>query len=416
MMVSEERAFELMSRMAYERMSGTEEELRCANMLLDEMKSFGLEGKLEEFPVEDSQVEEAELEVLSPYHKVYRVSGYKRSQCTSEGGITADLVYVENALPANLVNVRCKVVLLNGRPGHDTYKALQEAQVAGIITFNGEYDGERDKTDLNVCKLRPMLTDELGRNVAVNTLVWDALEMVQKGADKVRINVQTRDVTRISHNVTAEIKGSEIPDEEILFGGHYDSVRYSTGVYDNAAGSVIVMEMARHFMENPPKRTVKFAFFGSEEEGLLGSKFYSANHDLSRMRLMVNLDVGGAALGANTATMTGVKESVAYLDAFLKSRGYAFKVEQHIQSSDSTPFTDEGVPCANFFRGAAPGAGRMHTRSDTMMFLSPKGVANILYPVRDFADEVVNSVIFPVPREVPPEMREAVDKYYFRKN
>ena len=62
------------------------------------------------------------------------------------------------------------------------------------------------------------------------------------------------------------------------FGAHYDSVDFSKGVYDNGAGSVINMEILRYFKENPPKRTLKFMWYGSEEIGLEGSWAYVKAH------------------------------------------------------------------------------------------------------------------------------------------
>lgn len=415
MSVNHDRAFALLKDMAYERMSGTPEETRCAQMLCDVAAKAGVQSYIEEFPVYDGVVTCAELEVTAPYQKKYTVTGYLRSESTGEEGIEADFLYVENALPVNLMNARDKIVLLNGRPTHDVYKALKEAGVRGVITWNGEYDEDPDKSDLNVNMLRPLLTDKFGATVAVNMRVLDAMELVTMGASRVRVKVLSESTTSTSRNVIAVIPGTEKPEEEIIIGAHYDSVRFSTGVYDNGAGSVSIMELLHHFAENPPKRTVRFIWFGSEEVGLVGSKYYSDNHDLSNVRLMLNLDVGGPILGVNVCFVTGDKASVGYVDGLLQEGGYAFKTEQHIQSSDSTPFTDHDVPCVNFFRGAAPGAGRMHTRADTLVFLSAEGLGKIIDPAVMFADRVVNSRMFPIARVVPPEMKEAVDKYYFRK-
>lgn len=415
MSINQERAFELLKAMAYERISGSAEETKCAEMLREVAENTGAKSWIEEFPVDDAVVTCAELEVVAPYQKKYTVTGYLRSESTPDEGVEADFLYVENALPVNLADAKGKIVLLNGRPTHDVYKALTEAGVLGVITWNGEYDADPAQTDLNVCKLRPMLTDKFGRLVAVNTLVWDAMEMVSLGAQRVRVKVKSEDTVLTSRNVIAEIKGTEKPEETVVFGAHYDSVRFSTGVYDNASGSVCIMELLHHFAEHPPKRTVRFIWFGSEEQGLVGSKYYTDHHDLSDVQLMVNLDVGGPVLGSNVCFTTGEKDMVGYVEAMMREGGYAFRVEQHIQSSDSTPFTDHDVPTINFFRGAAPGAGRMHSRSDTLVFLSAAGLNAITEPALMFSERVVNSRVFPIKRVVPPEMHEAVDKYYFRK-
>lgn len=93
------------------------------------------------------------------------------------------------------------------------------------------------------------------------------------------------------------------------FGAHYDSVLFSTGAYDNMSGSVIIMELLRYFAANPPRRTLKFNWFGSEEQGLLGSKAYVAAHEaeLEKHRLMVNVDMAGPVLGSEHIFIMGMR-------------------------------------------------------------------------------------------------------------
>lgn len=76
-------------------------------------------------------------------------------------------------------------------------------------------------------------------------------------------------------------------------------MQFSHGVYDNGAGSVILMELARHYKQNPPKRNLTFCWYGSEECGLLGSKAYVAAHkdELKDVQLMVNVDVARSGSG-----------------------------------------------------------------------------------------------------------------------
>ena len=84
MTVSEERAFELLKKMAFERVSGTGEERRAAEILRGEAASFGVSAEFDPFSVEDADVLRAELEVLSPFHKKYEVTGFKRSAADVE--------------------------------------------------------------------------------------------------------------------------------------------------------------------------------------------------------------------------------------------------------------------------------------------------------------------------------------------
>ena len=414
MTVSEERAFELLKKMAFERVSGTGEERRAAEILRGEAASFGVSAEFDPFSVEDADVLRAELEVLSPFHKKYEVTGFKRSADTPDEGLAAGFLYVEDAAEALLRNARGKIVLTND-VRRNAYERIVKAGAAGVITWSGDFSDDPAHSDLNICKLRPMLTDAFGFLPAVNMRAADAIDLVRSGAETVRLTVKNRNVTRESRNVVCTIPGTDRADEEILLGGHYDSVYFSTGVYDNAAGCVVLMELMRYFKANPPRRTLKFVFFGSEEQGLLGSKHYAASHDLEKTVFMVNADVGGPVLGANKAYLTCNQDGVAYVAALLNEGGYAFEVKQSIQSSDSIPMTDAGVPCLNINRAAAHGAGVMHSRLDTVSFLSARGVANILYPALDIMKRLDGASVFPIKREIPQEVRDMVDRYLYRK-
>ena len=164
------------------------------------------------------------------------------------------------------------------------------------------------------------------------------------------------------------------PRRSCPFGAHYDSVDFSKGVYDNGAGSVINMEILRYFKENPPKRTLKFMWYGSEEIGLEGSWAYVKAHkeELANHLLMINVDVGGPVLGVDKITATAEQKLADYLDYFVKIHGFGAETKQGIYSSDSIPFADCGVPGVNFSRDGAQGAAYIHNRFDTLSFLSAR--------------------------------------------
>ena len=82
------------------------------------------------------------------------------------------------------------------------------------------------------------------------------------------------------YNTVAEIRGSEKPDEMVIIGGHLDSWDLGTGSTDNGTGSVAVLEAARALtkLNLKPKRTIRFALFSGEEQGLYGSQEYVKKH------------------------------------------------------------------------------------------------------------------------------------------
>lgn len=415
-MYDEKRAFDLLGRMAFTRIAGTPEELKAAELLKAECESFGLSAAIEPFEIDGAIRCEASLTVTAPYQKQYPVRGYLCAESTPENGLTAPLVYVENAVAANLVGVRGKVVLVNGFLRVPVYKALMEAGAAAILTMDGSLRDEMDKTDLHQRKLRATMRT-FGCVPAAHLRVADAMEMVSKGAAEVCLKVENENGTFTSHNVVAEILGTDFPEEMISFGAHYDSVEFSKGVYDNGAGSVVLMEAARWFKENPPKRTVKLCWYGSEEIGLEGSRAFVRDHkdELKNHRLMINVDVGAPILGVDRVAVTAGEDLLHFVDYLLKIRGYAAETRAGIYSSDSIPFADSGVPAVNFSRDGAQGAAFIHNRFDDMDFLSAEALGKTARIVMTFADAMINAAAFPVERKVPDNIHEEIDKYLFKK-
>jgi hypothetical protein len=413
MSINSQREFELLKKMAFVRTSGSEEELNAANILLEEISSIGCEGHLEEFKSPTSKITKASLKVVEPYEKEYEVTPYNCSISTPEGGIITDFIYIEDGLDANLVDLKGKFVLINKRPDPKLYKKLIEAGIAGYITMSGTAIDEEDKTDIAVAKLREKQT-QYGKVTALNMRTKDCFHMVKNKVSKVKVELITEDIELTSQNVVVTLEGTKYPEEIVSFGAHYDSVPFSTGVYDNGAGSIIIMELLRHFKENPPLRTVKFVWYGSEEVGLLGSQAYLKAHEeeLKKHLIMINVDVAGSVLGREMALVTAEQSLVDFIDHMAKIKGFPLKVEQSIYSSDSTAFADAGIPSVTFCRFAPQGGAFIHTRNDVMDFLSAEALEKTTVITKDFSEAMVNSVVFPIEKKIPENMRKELDKYF----
>lgn len=87
-----------------------------------------------------------------------------------------------------------------------------------------------------------------------------------------------------AYNILADIPGTGRTDEYVMAGAHLDSWVASDGAVDNAAGSAVVMEAARilRAMNVRPKRTIRFALWSGEEQGILGSLAYVDRHLATR--------------------------------------------------------------------------------------------------------------------------------------
>jgi carboxypeptidase Q len=83
-----------------------------------------------------------------------------------------------------------------------------------------------------------------------------------------------------SFNIIAEIPGSDLKNEVVMIGGHFDSWHGGTGATDNGTGSAVCMEAMRLIktLDLKPRRTIRIALWGGEEEGLLGSQAYVKQH------------------------------------------------------------------------------------------------------------------------------------------
>jgi carboxypeptidase Q len=109
------------------------------------------------------------------------------------------------------------------------------------------------------------------------------VRMMAKGVQvelEVQINAKFHDQDLMGYNVIAEIPGTDLKDEIIMVGGHYDSWHSGTGATDNAAGSAVAMEVMRiiQALEIRPRRTIRIGLWGGEEQGLLGSRAHVSKH------------------------------------------------------------------------------------------------------------------------------------------
>ncbi len=94
------------------------------------------------------------------------------------------------------------------------------------------------------------------------------------------------------YNILADLPGTDKKDELVMLGGHFDSWHAATGATDNAAGCVVAMEAVRILKAAglKPRRTIRIALWGGEEEGFLGSRAYVDEHFASRPSPPENLE------------------------------------------------------------------------------------------------------------------------------
>jgi len=109
------------------------------------------------------------------------------------------------------------------------------------------------------------------------------VRMLQRGAHpQLQIDIASRyhNDDPQSFNIIAEIPGSDLKQEVVMLGAHFDSWHSGTGATDNAVGCSVAMEAVRilQAIDARPRRTVRLALWTGEEQGLLGSRAYVARH------------------------------------------------------------------------------------------------------------------------------------------
>lgn len=129
------------------------------------------------------------------------------------------------------------------------------------------------------------------------------VRMVDKG-EKVQLEMQL-DVAwskpDSGFNVLAEIPGTDLKDEVVMIGGHFDTWHAGTGATDNSSGTAVCLEAVRilQTLGLKPRRTIRVGLWGGEEQGLYGSREYVAEHLADRE----SNDMLGMMMGRNSGPL-----------------------------------------------------------------------------------------------------------------
>ena len=196
------------------------------------------------------------------------------------------------------------------------------------------------------------------------------------------INIFTDD--REVHNIYAEIPGTDpkLKDEVVLLGAHFDSWHGGTGAADNASGCIVMVEAMRILKELgfAPKRTIRLALWGGEEQGLYGSRGYLEQYlyrdqkklpGFDKFALYLNMDNGsgrfrGIYLERNDAAFP-------FFEAWMKSiesLGFQYLSPRTTGSTDHVTFNRVGLPSYQFIQDELEYGRTYHTIMDTYERLS----------------------------------------------
>jgi carboxypeptidase Q len=325
------------------RMTGSASLERSLDWIVAEMRRDGLENVRKEPVMVPHWVRGAEsAELILPRRMPLPMMGLGRSIGTPAQGIRGRVLVVKSftELRARATEARGKIVLYNvpfdttvfpftayGRAV--VYRAVgaDSAAAVGAVAALVRSVTPRSLRSPHTGGMAPYdSTGRLRRIPAAAITVEDA-EMLQRMQDRgepieVRLTMGARMLPRVrSHNVVAEIRGSERPDEVIVMGGHIDSWDVGQGAMDDAGGCVAAWEALRLIKQIGvrPKRTIRVVLWTAEEVGLMGATAYRDAHraevdkhvlamesdnGVFRPRaLLVGAGEGGLAVGQRIASL-----------------------------------------------------------------------------------------------------------------
>lgn len=321
------------------------------------------------------------------------------SPSTGKKGVTGELVVlpmVENSAEFEqwLPNVKGKLVMINmkeltGRPDYNWEEFATEASLAKMKKereVQGDEWSENMKRIGHNRRTLPTVLEEAGA-IGIVTSYWSkgfgankifssstkkiptvdlALEdytmlyrLVESGnKPKIKIVAESKELGAVpTFNTIATIKGTEKPEEYVILSAHFDSWDGGTGATDNGTGTLVMMEAMRILKKlyPNPKRTILVGHWGSEEQGLNGSRAFVEDHPeiVNNIQAVFNQDNGtGRVVNISGA---GFLHSYNYLSQWLAA--VPKDITDHIETnfpgspasggSDNASFVAAGAPAFN---------------------------------------------------------------------
>jgi hypothetical protein len=198
-------------------------------------------------------------------------------------------------------------------------------------------------------------------------------------AVRMEINIQATfhpetDPAGNAFNIIAEIPGTDLANEVVIMGAHFDTYPYATGATDNTTGSSAMIEAVRviQALGLKPRRTIRVALWAAEEQGLLGSREYVARHFYDakiktpkpgheNVQAYFNLDNGtGRIVGIWGQGNTGAMKLFEEWGKPLKDIGWKNVSPRSVSQTDHGSFEDAGIPGFQFIQERLEYNSRTH--------------------------------------------------------
>ncbi|MEJ7603980.1 MAG: M20/M25/M40 family metallo-hydrolase [Kofleriaceae bacterium] len=209
--------------------------------------------------------------------------------------------------------------------------------------------------------------------------------LAETGPVSVRLRLESKQLPDApSHNVLAELKGRERPDEIVVIGAHLDSWDVGQGAHDDGAGCVMMMQALTVLkrLGLVPRRTIRVVLFTNEENGLRGGKEYAVKHaaEAPNTVLALEADSGGFAprgfsLETKPEVIEQVRRRVADISTLLAPLG-VHQLEVGHGGADLMALVPLGVPTAGLITDGRRYFDYHHTEADTLDKVDPATLAD----------------------------------------
>ena len=369
------------------RLTGSPAYVRSTEWAVAKFRSYGIQNvRLEPFMIAAGwQRGTASGAMLSPLSRPLNLASMGWAPSTPAGGVQGTVVLISDVEPDTLRShaeaIRGKIVFLDTTKVYaDGYgkalpkieaawKVFQKAGVLAVITPDREKNNVLNAHDgLWGARLLPLPAAEVGMEDA--KLIQRELE---RGTVTIQMTIENKTSGEMKvNNVIAEIRGGERPDEWILIGAHLDSWDFGTGAQDNGAGAVSVLEVGRALMSlgKAPKRSIRLALWGGEEQGLLGSYAYTQTHlrELNDCIAVLNTDNGaGHPKGWKVEGREDLKKALQPLsEGVLKDMDGGDISMEATYNTDHGPFMLQGIPALDLEVDMTHYMEVHHKSSDTL--------------------------------------------------
>ena len=225
--------------------------------------------------------------------------------------------------------------------------------------------------------------------IAITPEHYNRMYRILERGIPVKVELEVRntigDKSRQAVNLVGEIPGSDLKNEVVMIGAHFDSWHASPNASDNASGASVVLEAMRILktVGAKPRRTIRVALWSGEEEGLWGSRGYVRNHfgnpndstgkkpEYDRLYAYFNQDYGaGQYRGIYLQGNEGARRLLtAWMEPF-RDLGMTVVSNQSVGSTDHIAFDEVGLPGFQFLQDHIPGTGG-HTNMDFYDSIQP---------------------------------------------